>query len=116
MGTSYTYYHALPQMLAALAASATPPVTIDHASVTVGGSTLARLSEDPRVVEMLARDWDYVVLQDQSQIPGGARPRRGPRQARRRELDPRGPREASQEATVSPRVSPCEGMDISLDN
>lgn len=74
VGNSYTYYHDLPQMLADLAASATPPVTIDHASVTVGGSTLARLSEDPRVVEMLARDWDYVVLQDQSQIPGGARP------------------------------------------
>jgi hypothetical protein len=74
VGNSYTYYHDLPVLLADLAASASPPVAIDHASVTVGGSSLSRLSEDPRVVEMLARDWDYVVLQDQSQIPGGARP------------------------------------------
>jgi hypothetical protein len=74
VGNSYTFYHDLPQLLTDLGASANPPVAIDYDSVTVGGSSLTRLSADKRVAEMLARDWDYVVLQDQSQIPGGARP------------------------------------------
>lgn len=74
IGNSYTYYHDLPLLLERLGASAPEPVTVSHGSVTVGGSSLSRLAEDGSVQQMLERDWDYVVLQDQSQIPGGARP------------------------------------------
>ena len=74
VGNSYTHFFDLPQLVASLAASAHPPVAIEFDSVTVGGSSLTRLADDARVHEMLQRDWDYVVLQDQSQIPGGARP------------------------------------------
>jgi hypothetical protein len=74
VGNSYTYYHDLPLLLERLAASAPEPVTVSHDSVTVGGSSLSRLAEDGSVQQMLEQDWDYVVLQDQSQIPGGARP------------------------------------------
>lgn len=74
VGNSYTFFFDLPELVASLGASAQPPVLIDFDSVTVGGSSLTRLAEDARVHEMLRRDWDFVVLQDQSQIPGGARP------------------------------------------
>jgi hypothetical protein len=74
VGNSYIYYHDLPSLVERLAASAIPPQVVSHESVTVGGSSLSRLANDGAAQQMLTRDWDYVVLQDQSQIPGGARP------------------------------------------
>jgi hypothetical protein len=74
VGNSYTYFHGLPSLVAQLSATTSPPLLIENQEVTVGGSSLTRLAGDDRVQEMLSVDQDYVVLQDQSQIPGGARP------------------------------------------
>ena len=42
-----------------------------HEAVTPGGAKLSGHAGDPRVSALLAKEWDVVVLQDNSQIPGG---------------------------------------------
>ena len=86
IGNSYTYFFDMPGMVSALAASASPPVRIEHRQTLHGGWTLGqhfRRADDTQMeatgvgrVEGGARDllskgdYDFVVLQDQSQTPG----------------------------------------------
>lgn len=78
VGNSYTFYNNLPRMFALLCDSA--GIYIDHEQVTVGGSSLSQHADLSSGVgretqDMLKHDlgWDYVVLQDQSQTPGGGK-------------------------------------------
>ena len=78
LGNSYTYFNELPTVLATLAALTPARIKLHHASVTPGGSSLAdhatrSKASGAATAAMLAEapGWDYVVLQDQSQTPGG---------------------------------------------
>ncbi len=86
IGNSYTYFFDMPGMVTALSSSASPPVIIQHQQTLHGGWTLGqhfRKTDDTQMeatgvgrVEGGARDllskgdFDFVVLQDQSQTPG----------------------------------------------
>eukprot|EP00965_Chrysotila_dentata_P056372 1870229-Pleurochrysis_carterae.AAC.5 len=48
------------------------PEVIRHAQVTPGGERFCGHAANPKAIEMLARVWDVVVLQDNSGVPGGA--------------------------------------------
>lgn len=68
LGNSYTGVNNLPQMVFDLAASAGDNLTFD--SNTPGGTTLNDHSTNPVSLQKIqAGDWDFVVLQEQSQIP-----------------------------------------------
>lgn len=68
LGNSYTYYNNMPQMVADLASS-TGDVLI-HDQNTPGGSFLYdHTLSSTSLGKIQAGDWDYVVLQDQSQAP-----------------------------------------------
>ena len=78
VGNSYTYFNGLPTVLATLAALTPARLKLRHASVSPGGSNLADHANASKAsgaatAAMLAeaQGWDYVVLQDQSQTPGG---------------------------------------------
>src|SRR5437870_49387 len=71
IGNSYTAVNDLPQTFAALASSG------GHATQTAmladGGTTLAQHVASPATSQQLgAAHWDFVVLQEQSQIPSVA--------------------------------------------
>jgi hypothetical protein len=68
IGNSYTYVNDLPHMVAAVAASDTvTPVDIETRMVAVAGSTLDQLWNIQEAHDTLhSRDWDYVVLQENS--------------------------------------------------
>jgi hypothetical protein len=87
IGNSYTYFFDMPGMVTALSTSASPPVVVEHRQTLHGGWTLGqhfRRASDTQMeatgvgrVEGGARDllskygeFDFVVLQDQSQTPG----------------------------------------------
>jgi len=68
LGNSYTYSNDLPQLTADLAAAASK--TLINDSNTPGGYTLAGHSTNATTLGLIAQGgWDYVVLQEQSQIP-----------------------------------------------
>ncbi|MCE3075652.1 PKD domain-containing protein [Chryseobacterium gwangjuense] len=68
VGNSYTYYNDLPVLIASIAAS-TGDVLI-HQSHTPGGSTLQDHANNQNVTSTISLgNWDYVVLQEQSQLP-----------------------------------------------
>jgi hypothetical protein len=78
VGNSYTYYNDLPSMFASLCDSA--GIYIDHEKVTPDGNSLSQhadlsIEAGKQTQDMLKHDlgWDYVVLQDQSQTPGGGK-------------------------------------------
>ena len=72
VGNSYVYFNDLPAMVEGLLLSA--DVRCLHDQRTPGGQTLLGHSKDPIVGELLAKEaWDFVVLQDNSAVPGGAR-------------------------------------------
>ena len=73
IGNSYTSANALPALVTALLTMADVYVERTNA-VTTGGALLSAHSADHRVGAMLREDWDIVVLQDQSQVPGGFHP------------------------------------------
>src|SRR5262245_21382149 len=68
VGNSYTSVNDLPRMFAALAASGgRNVVTMMQAP---GGELLQGHANDPHALAMLdQRGWDFVVLQEQSQVP-----------------------------------------------
>ena len=95
LGNSYTYFNELPTVLATLAALTPARIKLHHASVTPGGSSLAdhatrSKASGAATAAMLAEapGWDYVVLQDQSQTPGGGMD--GDSGVRHTGLEPRG--------------------------
>ena len=71
IGNSYTFYHDLPQVLEALSRRTKCPLEVD--SYTVGAMSLRGFLDAPehaRARRMLETgDYDWVVLQDQSQTP-----------------------------------------------
>ncbi len=68
LGNSYTYYNNLPQLLADMALSAGDTLVFD--SNTPGGYTLQGHSTNATSLQKIAQgNWDYVVLQEQSQLP-----------------------------------------------
>ena len=68
LGNSYTYTHDLPGTLKQLAASAGKSMFID--SYTPGGKQLSQhYSDATSQAKVYSHQWDYVVLQEQSQMP-----------------------------------------------
>jgi PKD repeat protein len=68
LGNSYTYVNDLPQMLADVALSTGDTVLFD--SNTPGGYTLQLHSTNTTSISKITSGgWDYVVLQEQSQLP-----------------------------------------------
>lgn len=69
IGNSFTYINDLPHQLVNVAASLGRTVEVENS--TIGGCTLyaQRPQEDHRTMELLRRDWDFIVLNDQSMIP-----------------------------------------------
>jgi hypothetical protein len=68
IGDSYTSVNDLPGMLAALAASGGH--RIETQALDAGGATLANHVSDPATLSTInSMSWNYVVLQEQSQIP-----------------------------------------------
>lgn len=75
IGNSYTHMNALPDMVQKLAQSGGKRLQVDM--VAPGGRRLREHAADPVVQERLAaQTWDYVLLQEQSQIPSLTRMRR----------------------------------------
>jgi hypothetical protein len=64
IGNSYTYVNDLPGVMARLGG-----FVVD--SHTPGGQTWEGHDADPAVTALIAKGWDYVVLQDQSDQPWG---------------------------------------------
>ena len=70
IGNSYTHWHDMPVLVAALSEAAGHAPRIDTAMVTVGGASLGVLHDRPLVRGKFAsRRWTYVVLQEQSLLP-----------------------------------------------
>jgi len=68
IGNSYTYVNDLPQMVADAAASAGDTLFFD--SNSIGGYTFQMHSVNATTLSKIAAgNWDYVVLQEQSQYP-----------------------------------------------
>ncbi len=68
LGNSYIYTNNMPQMLKDMAASAGDTVLFD--SNTPGGHTFQQHSfNSTSLAKLAAGNWDYVVLQEQSQLP-----------------------------------------------
>ena len=71
IGNSLTYVNDLPAELQALVAAAYPDgPSLQYQSVTPGGCTLQKHWKDGKAAAKITEGhWDYVVLQEQSQIP-----------------------------------------------
>ncbi len=72
IGNSYTTVNDLPGMLAAMSRKAKVDRPIETARSTRGGWTLQRHHDDERsTAKTMIQDgpWDYIVLQEQSQMP-----------------------------------------------
>jgi hypothetical protein len=68
LGNSYTYVNNLPQIINDLANSVGDTLIFD--SYTPGGYTLDQHNADyVSINKILQGDWDYVILQEQSQLP-----------------------------------------------
>ena len=69
IGNSYTSVNDLPNVVSTLSQTPLSPVRIAVEQHTPGGQTWEGHNADPKVAELIARGWDYVVLQDQSDQP-----------------------------------------------
>lgn len=68
IGNSYTAGNNVPELVKQLALSAGD--TLIYTAHTPGGNTFQQHSQNPQVINYLkAGDWDFVVLQEQSQLP-----------------------------------------------
>jgi len=68
LGNSYTSYNNLPQLVQSLSSSAGKTLIID--SNMPGGMTVSGHINDPTTLSKISQGtWDYVVIQEQSQIP-----------------------------------------------
>ena len=68
IGNSYTYYNDLPDMLSKISSSFGDSIFYDQH--TPGGYSLYAHSQDQLTIDKInQQNWDYVVLQDQSQRP-----------------------------------------------
>lgn len=78
IGNSYTYFNDLPRMFVNLSASA--GIAVEYDQVTPGGSSLfqhadllSKVGLETTAMLLQPRGWDFVVLQDQSETPGGGK-------------------------------------------
>jgi hypothetical protein len=71
IGNSLTYFNDLPAQLQALTSEAySSGASLRYESITPGGCTLQKHWNDGQAAAQIAQGhWDYVVLQEQSQIP-----------------------------------------------
>jgi hypothetical protein len=70
IGNSYIYYNDLPKIIVDMAASTGDKITTD--SSTPGGYTFKQHTTNVETTHKIKEGtWDYVVLQEQSQIPSG---------------------------------------------
>lgn len=68
LGNSYTYVNDLPQIISALAASTSD--VLEYDGNLIGGYTLEdHANSTVSQNKILSNDWDYIVLQEQSQHP-----------------------------------------------
>ena len=73
IGNSHTFVNDLPVAFAKLVEAKHPSRPLAITDVTMGGVTLADHLADGTAARTIARErWDYVVLQEQSDIPRGA--------------------------------------------
>lgn len=69
LGNSYTYYNNLPRLVEAFAAAAAGGRKIETRMIAPGGASLAdHLASRNTLAAIRAGRWDYVVLQEQSQL------------------------------------------------
>ncbi|HSB15381.1 MAG TPA: SGNH/GDSL hydrolase family protein [Bryobacteraceae bacterium] len=74
LGNSYTYFNNAPEIFAELARAALPDRQVEVQTVAIPGATLVSLWERSDARRILrSSKWDYVVLQDQSQLGDGLR-------------------------------------------
>ncbi|MDT0553805.1 hypothetical protein [Urechidicola vernalis] len=72
IGNSYTYYNSSPELLKSMVKEKFPNHEIEVKLVSQGGMTLKRHWEEGSALETLkSKDWDYVVLQEQSKLGMG---------------------------------------------
>jgi hypothetical protein len=72
VGNSYTFRNNLPDLIKNLAKSGKTKHSIEVEMIATGGATLEEHWRNGRAVEAIHRGgWDYVVLQEQSQLGGG---------------------------------------------
>lgn len=70
IGNSYTYYNNLPEIFASLARAA--GTEVETGMVTVGGASLLDLWQHTAARQLIrGKHWDFVVLQEQSQLGVG---------------------------------------------
>lgn len=69
IGNSYTYYNNLPALLAALGDDPQAPAHFEVGMHASGGASWQSHDGDPTTAPEIAKGWDYVVLQDQSEQP-----------------------------------------------
>lgn len=69
IGNSYTFYHRLPDIVAAMAARPESPRKFEVRMVAQGGASLAQHWEGGGRRALRSEPWDAVVLQDQSSLP-----------------------------------------------
>lgn len=69
LGNSYTSFNDLPTVVGSLSRSSQSPVRIEVDQHTPGGQTWEGHDADPEVTALIGKGWDYVVLQDQSDLP-----------------------------------------------
>jgi hypothetical protein len=68
LGNSYTSYNNLPQMVAELSKSANKTLIVD--ANMPGGFTISNhLNDLTSINKIKQRKWDYVIIQEQSQLP-----------------------------------------------
>ncbi|SDJ66785.1 PKD domain-containing protein [Chryseobacterium jejuense] len=67
IGNSYTYFNDLPILVQDIAQSTGD--ILEHQSQTPGGSTLQQHINSTTIATLMQGNWDYVVLQEQSQLP-----------------------------------------------
>lgn len=67
IGNSYTYVNDLPNLIKNIAASTGD--ILNHQSQTIGSASLESHFNSTTAAILNQKDWDYVVLQEQSQIP-----------------------------------------------
>lgn len=72
IGNSYIYYNDLPTMLAGMLVVGRAAEMVEHKQVTVGGERFAGHAANAAVGELLDEQWDVVILQDNSAVPGGS--------------------------------------------
>jgi hypothetical protein len=74
IGNSYTYFNNSPEIFAELARASAPGREVVTKMIAIPGATLISLWEGQTALQTIrSPKWDYVVLQDQSQLGDGLR-------------------------------------------